>query len=185
MSLTHWKKLFNPDYLGAYSLCDEATGEYRDVVLTIKSVAVERITGADGKKEDCPVMRFAEGAKPMVLNVTNAKTLEKLFKSKHYETWYGRRVQVGVESVKAFGDVVDALRIRKFLPREDGPVVCANCGGEVAEAGEMSAVQVAAYSRKRFGRTLCAECARKAKEQQDAGKEVDSDADQDDAPAAD
>lgn len=36
MSKTHWKKLTNPNYLGAYSIDDG-----KDIVLTIKNVANE------------------------------------------------------------------------------------------------------------------------------------------------
>ena len=44
--MTHWKKLTNPDYLGAYSLEDG-----KDIVLTIERVQVETVTGPEGKKE--------------------------------------------------------------------------------------------------------------------------------------
>ena len=47
MNQTHWKKLQNPDYLGAYSL-----EPGKDMVLTVASVRQEKVTGADGKKED-------------------------------------------------------------------------------------------------------------------------------------
>lgn len=154
---TNWKRLVNPDYLGAYSL-DSGDGKYADIIATVKQVKVENVVGADGKREDCVVAYFAENIKPMILNVTNMKTLEKLFKSKYIEDWSNRKIQIGVESVKAFGDVVDALRIRKFVPRETGPVMCADCGQEIAAAGNMTAAQVSAFAQKRFGAVLCAGC---------------------------
>lgn len=157
---THWKKLHNPDYLGAYSL-DDGNGKYTDIVATIAYVKVETVIGPDGKKEECTVMHFRENIKPMVVNATNSKTLEKLLKTPYIEDWAGRKIQIGVESVKAFGDVVDALRVRKFLPREEGPVVCADCAQNITAAGNMSAVQVAAFARKRFGADLCADCMKK------------------------
>lgn len=156
---THWKKLTNPDYLGAYAL---EPGQ--DITVTIKSVRVENIVGADGKKEDCTVMRFVEAVKPMILNVTNAKMLEKLFKTPYIEQWSGRKIQIGVESVKAFGDVVDALRIRKFLPKEAGTAKCGDCKSDVTAAGGMNVQQVVAFSQKRFGATLCAACMKKRDE---------------------
>ena len=76
MSKTHWKQLINTDYLGAYALKD---GE--DMVLTIKSVGQEVVTGIGGKKETCTVAHFTEnGIKPMILNRTNMKTITKLYK---------------------------------------------------------------------------------------------------------
>ena len=156
MSKTNWKKLMNPDYLGAYSL-DDGNGNYTDIVATIQHVKVENVIGPDGKKEDCPVAHFAErNLKPMILNATNMKTLEKLFRSKYIEDWSARKIQIGVESVKAFGDVVDALRIRKYLPRESGPVKCADTGEEIADTEKMTAQQIAAVTQKRYGRPLCA-----------------------------
>lgn len=163
---TNWKKLINPDYLGAYSL-DDGNGKYADIVATIQYVKVENVTGPDGKKEDCAVAHFSErDLKPMILNTTNMKMLEKLFHSKYIEDWAGRKIQIGVEAVKAFGDIVDALRIRKFLPREEGQAKCTDCSEEITDAplasgGVATAVQVVALSRKRFGCDLCAECMKK------------------------
>lgn len=113
MTKTHWKKLNNPDYLGAYSL--DKNGKYEDLVVTIDSVKNEEIVGADGKKEVCIVARM-KGQKPMILNATNCKTLTKLFKSPHIEDWCGKQITLFVSQVKAFGDFHDALRIRPVLP---------------------------------------------------------------------
>ena len=44
---THWKKLQNPDYLGAYALENG-----KDLIATIKTVGLEMIIGADGKKRN-------------------------------------------------------------------------------------------------------------------------------------
>jgi hypothetical protein len=162
MSKTHFKKLINPDYLGAYSL-DNGQGGYTDVTATIASVKVENVTGADGKKEDCMVMRFKENRigtvdmKPMILNITNAKTLEKLFKTPYVEDWANRRITIGTERIKAFGDIVDALRIRKTLPREQNIVKCADTGKKITATEKMTAEQIIAVTQKRYGRALCAE----------------------------
>ncbi len=160
-TLTHWKKLTNPDYLGAYAL---EPGQ--DLIVTIKSVANEVVTGTDGKKETCSVMRFAENVKPMVLNATNSKTITKLLKTPYIEKWAGRKIQIYVESgVKAFGDVVDALRIRPFLPVEK-ELVCADCGGKIEGFGKSSAEVVAKHTLSKYGRMLCSSCAGKAAEAQ-------------------
>lgn len=153
-TMTHWKKLTNPDYLGAYALLP---GE--EMILTIKSVSSEVVTGTDGKKETCSVMRFAENVKPMVLNSTNAKTISKILKTPYVEQWAGRRIQIYVEyGVKAFGDFVDALRIRPFLPVEEN-LICADCGGAVEGYGKTSAPTVARYTLSKYGRVLCSVCA--------------------------
>ena len=158
-TLTHWKKLTNPDYLGAYAL---EPGQ--DLIVTIKSVANEVVTGTDGKKETCSVMRFTENVKPMILNATNSKMITKLLKTPYIERWAGRKIQIYVENgVKAFGDVVDALRIRPFLPVEK-ELICADCGGKIEGFGKSSAEVVAKHTLSKYGKMLCSACASKAAE---------------------
>jgi ribosomal protein L34E len=160
---TNWKKLVNPEYLGAYSL-DDGNGKYNDIIATIQRVVVENVTGPDGKKEDCAVAYFSErGIKPMILNVTNMKTLEKLFKSKYIEDWSGRSIQIGVDKVKAFGDVVDALRIRNKIPVHAGQAPkCSDCGEAVQSVGGKPPAVIAKYTSEKYGRPLCGKCAEKA-----------------------
>ena len=156
-TLTHWKKLTNPDYLGAYAL---EPGKY--LIVTIKSVANEVVTGTDGKKETCSVMHFMENVKPLVLNATNSKTITKLLKTPYIEQWSGRKIQLFVEcGIKAFGDIVDAIRVRPFLPVEQ-ELNCADCGKKIEPYGKMSADTMAKYTLKNYGRMLCSECATKA-----------------------
>lgn len=164
--LTHWKKLTNPDYLGAYALEPN-----QDLIVTIKSVANEVVTGTDGKKETCSVMRFAENVKPMVLNATNSKTISKLFKTPFIEEWEGRKIQLYVETgVKAFGDIVDALRVRPFLPVEKN-LVCADCGKKIEGNGKSTAETLAKYTLKQYGRMLCNDCGKKEYELAQKAKE--------------
>ena len=146
MSETHWKRLINPDYLGAYSL---EAGE--DMVLTIKEVKRETITGTGGKKEECPICHWQEKQKPMILNVTNMKGIAR----------YGSTTKFG-------GDTVECLRIRKDPP-EEASVPCEECGQMISPAFSMSVTQLAAYTRKKYGKALCAECAKAKKEEQKDG----------------
>ena len=163
MSETHWKKMINPDYLGAYSL-----DPGKDMVLTIRQVRKELITGADGKKEECIVCYWQEEQKPMILNVTNCKTISKLLKTPYIERWSGHRIQIGAEMVSAFGEKVEALRVRKQLP-EDVKVACEECGQFIQPAFNMSVTQLAAYTKKKYGKQLCAECAKEKKEAESNG----------------
>jgi hypothetical protein len=80
---THWKKLTNPNYLGAY---DFQQGEKR--IVTIKEVIQEKVQGSDGKSDDCIVAHFTEG-KPMILNVTNCKAIAKAHGTNYIEEWNG------------------------------------------------------------------------------------------------
>lgn len=122
-TLTHWKKLRNPDYLGSYAMPPDGS----EVILTIKQARKEAVAGTDGKKEDCLVIHFTEtGWKPMILNSTNAKMVQKLAGTPYIERWGGTRVQIYTAKVKAFGDVHDALRIRTYVseakPADQQPI---------------------------------------------------------------
>jgi len=162
MSQTHWKKLYNPEFLGAYSL-----EPGKDLVVTIKSVTSEKVTGADGKKEECMVMRFVEPQKPMILNATNAKAIQKLYKTPLIEEWAGKKIQLFVDKVKAFGEVVEALRIRNYVPKESNStqLICTDCSCEIKSYASMTAEQVAQYTTKKYSKTLCTECAKKYNEE--------------------
>lgn len=116
MTQTHWKKQFNYDYLGSYSLADG-----QPVTLTMSATRKEQVTGVSGKKEDAFVVYFKEKAdwiKPMILNRTNCKTIEKIYGTPYIEEWNGKQITIFIQKgVKAFGDVVDALRIKPERPK--------------------------------------------------------------------
>lgn len=171
MSKTHFKKLQNPDFLGTYALEDG-----KDIVLTIDYVRQETVTGADGKREDCVVCHWKEQQKPMILNSTNCKMIAKLLNTPYIEDWSGHKVQIGSERVKAFGDVVDALRVRKSLPKQtasSSPLHCEICGKVIEGTAGLSAEQFAMNTRKKFGKNLCMDCAMAEKEKLDSAKDGD------------
>lgn len=155
MAQTHWKSMTNPNYLGVYSLPDG-----KDIVLTIKSVGQEMVMGADGSKEQCVVMHFQEPVKPFICNKTNLKQITKLLKTPYVELWAGHKIQIGSEKVKAFGDVVDALRVRGKLPQvQTETVKCESCSKDIQPEGNLTSAQVAAWRKKRYGKALCTTCA--------------------------
>ena len=166
MSKTHWKKLHNPDYIGAYAL-----DPGKDLVVTIKEVKNEIVTGPDGKKEECMVMTFMENVKPMIVNSTNAKTITKIYKTPYIEDWRGRKIQLFIDRIKAFGETVEALRIRPKIPQNTAvSTKCADCGKDIEGLGKNTAEQIAQYTYSKYGKQLCSECATKVNE---SGKVAD------------
>ena len=153
---THWKQLTNPDYLGAYAF---EPGEEK--IGTIAYVRTESVMGADGKKEDCTVAHFSEHElKPLILNVTNCKAISKLYKTPYIEDWAGKRIAMRVQPVKAFGEVVDAVRIKPEIPKAaPKDPVCEECAQILRPFGKMNAAQLAAYTKQKYGKVLCADCA--------------------------
>lgn len=148
----------NPNYLGAWDL-DELPN--REAVLTIAKIVDEEVFN-NNQKETCTVCYWAETAfKPMIFNITNKKTLCKLYKTKDTEKLKGKAVIIGIEQVKAFGGVYDALRIKPRVPqiRTAAKPKCEVCGKDIDGAGNMTPEQVAAYTKKKYGRQLCGGCA--------------------------
>lgn len=158
---THWKKLINPDYIGAYAL-----DPGKDLIVTIKSVGREIVTGPDGKKEECTVAHFEEqDVKPMILNSTNSKMIQKIYKTPYIEDWSGRKIQLYVEKIKAFGELVEALRIRPYIPKQEAPaskdpIYCADCGVQIEPFGKMDVAKMAEYTYSKYGKSLCTDCAK-------------------------
>lgn len=116
---THWKKLNNPNYLGAYSLLDGS--KEPKITAKITKVITEGVKNAKGT-EQCRVM-YLEGYKPMILNSTNSKTIEKIYNTPYIEDWVGKMVTIYVARIKAFGEYVDALRIKFELPKKELPIL--------------------------------------------------------------
>lgn len=159
----------NPNYLGSWDLEEQPN---REITLTIARIVDEPVV-TNGKEETCTVCYWTDrNYKPMILNVTNKKTIAKLYRTKETEHLAGKAVVIGIDEVKAFGGVHDALRIRKRIPKVAEPAEkCADCGGEVKGAMGKSAAYIVAYTKKQFdGTCLCFDCAMKRKEKAENGE---------------
>ena len=149
--MTHWKKLTNPNYIGSYAFLP---GEEKPV--TIKSVGLEEVTNPEkpDQKESCIVAHFVQPEKPLILNKTNCKQIEKLAGTPDIEQWPGVGIILHVQRVKAFGELVEAVRIRPVKP-----FICADCGGIITGINGKSHQEIKEYTAKNYGRPLCPGCA--------------------------
>lgn len=113
MKKTHWKKVFNSDFLGA---CDLEDG--RDVIATIKDVLIKKVKNTDGKEHERNVAYFDDTKiKPMILNATNCKIIKKFANSNYINDWKNIPIQIYVkDDIRAFGEVTEGLRIRETQP---------------------------------------------------------------------
>lgn len=154
----------NPNYLGSWDLEELPK---KEIVLTIEEIKDEEVV-ADGRKEVCTVCHWTDKKyKPMILNVCNKKAIAKVHKTTDTERLKGKSVVIGIEKVKAFGDIHDALRIRKRMPAKTDEIVqkCENCGKDIAAAYGMTITEMAAYTKTKYGKALCEECAKKLAEE--------------------
>jgi len=108
---THWRNLFESKtmLLGSHNL-----NEGEELVAQINHVAIQEIRNTNGKKEKVPVIQFFN-APPMVLNITNTRTIASLY-GDNYDGWCNQYIQVFATKVKAFGQEQMALRIRQSKP---------------------------------------------------------------------
>lgn len=159
------RQLYEKNFLGQWDCTDE------DLILTIKGVSQEDVVQPRTNKKTKKVcLAFRETDKKMVLNATNRDIIAKLLKTWDYTKWPGTKVQFYKDPKVRFGtEEVGGLRIRNFLPT--GPeVFCDECGQEIKPANNMTPAQIAAYTKKKYGKALCPECAKKAKEAADGAQ---------------
>ncbi len=89
---THWKKLTNPNYIGAYSM-----PEGKDLTVEITDVKREVVKGEGGKTDECTVL-YLKDSKPMILNVTNSKMISKVHNTPFIEEWIGKKITLYVST---------------------------------------------------------------------------------------
>jgi hypothetical protein len=104
--VTHWKKLTNPNYIGS-----EILQPGQELKLTIEKIGKEQVKTAEGTQE-CIVAHFKGGSKGMILNKTNCKLISKVLDTPYIEQWVGRSIIIYAAKVKAFGELVEALRVK-------------------------------------------------------------------------
>lgn len=166
--MTHWKNLADYTYLGAYSLNDK-----KEMTITIKDIKQELVTGNAGRKENCIVAYFSDSDKPMILNKTNCKTIQKVYGTPNIEEWCGKKITIFASTTSLAGETVECLRIRPYPPTPEKPAPkCEGCGANIVGMGKMTAEGIAVYTEKKYGKKLCAACATEMKKQIDQAEEA-------------
>lgn len=113
----HYRAVFDSPYLSAADVVEPVT-------LTISHVLQE----PDKTKKTKDVfntayfvekeIRRGEALKPMILNATNSKTVDKITGTPFIEGWSGARITIYVDNNVKFGrDTVEGLRIRAAADR--------------------------------------------------------------------
>lgn len=156
-----FRKYMDKNYLGSWDVPD---GE--DLVLTIDHTEQNDVKNERGSERKLTIHFAERGYKPMILNTTNAKAIGKVCGSTKVEDWEGLRIAIHTERVTAFGGTTDALRIRPYPPRET-EAVCEECGQKITRHGDYSVNKIVTMSKAKYGRCLCWDCCKKAKEETD------------------
>jgi hypothetical protein len=109
-----YRLLFPNDYIAAHDL------RGKDVVKTIKTVAIEKLRMTGGRQEKKPVVLFSDTPKKLVLNKTNAK----LIAAQHgcdTDQWAGRKIVLYPTTTLLGPNTVDCVRVREQAPRKPEP----------------------------------------------------------------
>ena len=114
---THFKKLRNPNFIGSWDLENPTQDGYIAKDVTIAKVENQQVHDGKGGQSECTVIHLKE-CKPMIGNSTNLKTIAKVLKTPYIEEWVGQKITLKVASVKAFGEVHDAIRVATHAPKQ-------------------------------------------------------------------
>lgn len=150
------------EYLGAEDI-DPGT----EPILTIEGLWYGEVTLQRGKEKK-DVITFVErstngigNVRPLIINATNRKTLKKLYNSVRAKDLVGKQIQLYIDHRvrdPQDGSMTDGIRIRPFIPK---PVElrCSACKKLLTPAYGMTTENLAAYTKKKYGAQLCADCA--------------------------
>ena len=108
--VTHWKKLTNPHYIGAHDL--QPGQELKITIESIGNGVIKAFDRKSVKEEQCVVAHIKGAHKPLILNKTNMKIISKVLDTPYIEEWAGKSIIIYSAKVKAFGDIVDAIRVK-------------------------------------------------------------------------
>lgn len=86
----------------------------KPITLTIQKLVVEKM-GHGSEEERKPVLYFRGATKGLVLNRTNAMIVGALYGDETDE-WVGQRITIYPTTVRAFGSMQDAIRVREEVP---------------------------------------------------------------------
>lgn len=155
-----FRKFMDKSFLGSWDVPDG-----QDLVLTIDYASRDDVQNEKGREKKLALHFRERDYKPMICNTTNAKAISKAYGSTRVEDWEGKRIAIYKATISAFGQTQECLRVRDIPPRV---TVCEDCGEQIEDAeigGKWyRAKAIAERSRSRFGRVLCADCARLEKE---------------------
>ena len=108
--LHHWKKFTDPRFIGSHDF--QPNQELKVVFESVSNEMIELFNGTKNETKSCIVARFKGAKKPLLLNNTNCKIIERNLSTPFVEQWAGKSIILYVVKVRAFGSVVDAVRVK-------------------------------------------------------------------------
>jgi len=106
--------LFPSRYLKAADLMG------RDVTVTIARIEPRHTLESKRGKEKKPVVHMQGKDKMWILNVTNAKTIAKIY-GNEVKSWLGKRVTIYPTTMAVGGETHECIRVRPTKPEYQPP----------------------------------------------------------------
>jgi hypothetical protein len=89
------------------------------LLLTISGCKWDNVAPANAAPQEKVVLMFAENPKPLVLNVTNFKIIQKMTGKPEIEDWIGTQVVVYFNpDIEYQGEIIGGIRVR--APKKPG-----------------------------------------------------------------
>ena len=108
--MTTLRDLFPSNYICA----DDLKG--RDHTLTIQEIVKEEVYDKKERKHVLkPALYFKDKKKGLILNITCARIVQKLY-GKQIEDWIGKRITIYPTTEYNFGEEQDVVRVRATVP---------------------------------------------------------------------
>jgi hypothetical protein len=117
---THWRKNLDPRYISGEDLKNNLHGLRNEMVVCVQEMkdapTFDQSTQKEVTKTSLWLKDMATGKviyKPVILNVSNAKTFAKEFGSDFIEDWYNKPIVLFAQPDKRFGHVA---RFKHYYP---------------------------------------------------------------------
>jgi len=157
-----YRQFMDKNYFGSWDINGD------ELIVTIDHAEKNEVKNERGSELKLTI--HLEGYKPLILNATNGNALSKALGTTKVEEWKGKKIILYKEKGKWFGKEGEAVRVREYAPKDE--IFCEECGQVIKASNGMSPNAIAKYTKEKYGKQLCAACAKKAKEE--TGNEEDS-----------
>lgn len=109
--MPHFRSMFHSDYVGSWEL-----PKGKDIVVTITRVEAGELNRPGSRdKKLAPILHFDGKKKGMVLNKTNALTIETIY-GPETDDWIGKRIAIYCTTTQFGRQTVDCIRVRDRVP---------------------------------------------------------------------
>lgn len=155
----HWLGLAKPDseYFGGQDLPNLDA----KITVTIKAYDIEVIRTQKGEIKK-GVLHFEENIKPWIVSKEKLLPIKNKY-GLETDKWIGKKITLYFDPTIRFGRETTG-GVRAEIPRETPLPKCEQCGKGITAAGKMNPEQVSAYTKNKYGKALCGDCAKAAAE---------------------